>query len=399
MGFFGKIKNILFEEEEEFEDSMPVFTKTEDKVNEKKEEVKEEVSSKQEPPIKVTNGSRFRNVKRDIDISLDEKDVLEDINGGNSISSLQEEVKLPKKKEEDSKSVFQSFDVDEFERLNSRINKNENSKKTNTHSNVKSSYNDNVNRTRRTNNHFSSTVSSRDVSKRNLNLSSTGNSTSTIRKPFVPSPVISPVYGILDKNYKKSDIVDKKHVDNKSFSKNNFDNNTQIEDFDVNLDYVRRKAFGAIDNAIEKKKEETEIDDIDLFNEVTPIQDPIVDTVSEVESEIVIDDVGVDDSIDLEVSQEAKEQYEEEKDFNDLKVEPVEEKEDHSSRTAKVLEDMEKTSTLQILDDIEKELNSIKPISKNDEDDSQKEDDNDTLETDLFNLIDSMYEEGEEDHD
>ena len=53
---------------------------------------------------------------------------------------------------------------------------------------------------------------------------------------------------------------------------------------------------------------------------------------------------------------------------------------------------------MQILDDIEKELNSIKPITK-DKDETvteEKKDDNDTLEDDLFNLIDSMYEEGEE---
>ena len=63
---------------------------------------------------------------------------------------------------------------------------------------------------------------------------------------------------------------------------------------------------------------------------------------------------------------------------------------------ARALEDLEKTSTLQILDDIEKELNSIKPISKNEE---KKDEDDDTLEDDLFNLIDSMYEGGDEEDD
>ena len=66
-----------------------------------------------------------------------------------------------------------------------------------------------------------------------------------------------------------------------------------------------------------------------------------------------------------------------------------------------MLDELEKTSTLQILDDIEKELNSIKPISnKFDMEDDISDDslkNNDTLENDLFNLIDSMYEEGEED--
>ena len=71
----------------------------------------------------------------------------------------------------------------------------------------------------------------------------------------------------------------------------------------------------------------------------------------------------------------------------------------------KVMDDLEKTSTLKILDDIEKELNSIKPISKEAEDEENKEIKehekslDDTLENDLFNLIDSMYEEGDEEDD
>ena len=56
-----------------------------------------------------------------------------------------------------------------------------------------------------------------------------------------------------------------------------------------------------------------------------------------------------------------------------------------------------------ILDDIEKELNSIKPINKDisvDTDDEELTTNNtDTLEKDLFNLIDSMYVEGEEEDD
>ena len=49
-----------------------------------------------------------------------------------------------------------------------------------------------------------------------------------------------------------------------------------------------------------------------------------------------------------------------------------------------------------------KELNSIKPISRDAEVEEEVEvrpTKDDTLEKDLFNLIDSMYEEGEEDED
>ena len=57
--------------------------------------------------------------------------------------------------------------------------------------------------------------------------------------------------------------------------------------------------------------------------------------------------------------------------------------------TLAALDEVEKTSTLKILDDIEKELNDIEPVAKKDNLDN-------TLESDLFNLIDSMYEKGEE---
>lgn len=56
-------------------------------------------------------------------------------------------------------------------------------------------------------------------------------------KPFCPSPIISPVYGILDKNYKKEDVVNK--VRN--------DLHDTIPDFDA----IRKKAYGTLEDDIE----------------------------------------------------------------------------------------------------------------------------------------------------
>ena len=52
---------------------------------------------------------------------------------------------------------------------------------------------------------------------------------------FKPSPFISPVYGILDKNYKKEDLI----VSN--------DNKKEID-----VDIVRKKAFGTLEEDLEK---------------------------------------------------------------------------------------------------------------------------------------------------
>ena len=57
---------------------------------------------------------------------------------------------------------------------------------------------------------------------------------------FRPSPIISPIYGILDKNYKKEDVKEKRDVHiSSSYSRNS-----------LNVDDIRNKAYG------DKKKEE-----------------------------------------------------------------------------------------------------------------------------------------------
>ena len=61
-------------------------------------------------------------------------------------------------------------------------------------------------------------------------------------KGFKPSPIISPVYGVLDKNYRKEEVVTKKEV-KLTTGKTNFD-----------LDTVRNKAFGNDDEEISDKK-------------------------------------------------------------------------------------------------------------------------------------------------
>ena len=75
MGLWGKIKNVLFEDDEEIVEEMPVYTKED--VEEKKEvEVKKEPIV-EEKPIEVSNHPTFNNVKRDIYMPF-EDDVLEE---------------------------------------------------------------------------------------------------------------------------------------------------------------------------------------------------------------------------------------------------------------------------------------------------------------------------------
>ena len=56
------------------------------------------------------------------------------------------------------------------------------------------------------------------------------------RKIFKPTPIISPVYGILDKNYHKEDIVSRNEVKTPELSP---------------IDTVRNKAYGTLEDELE----------------------------------------------------------------------------------------------------------------------------------------------------
>lgn len=82
---------------------------------------------------------------------------------------------------------------------------------------------------------------------------------------FKPSPIISPIYGVLDKNYKREEIREKKEVRISSFSRDELD-----------VDAVRRKAYGDLTDELQEfpreRSFESPLDDeenllVDLSNE------------------------------------------------------------------------------------------------------------------------------------
>ena len=87
------------------------------------------------------------------------------------------------------------------------------------------------------------------------------------KKIFKPTPIISPVYGILDKNYHKEDIVSRNEV--------------RVEEKENPIDSVRNKAYGTLEDDLENtlfgtnsilfkkdepKEEVTEVNDDILTN-------------------------------------------------------------------------------------------------------------------------------------
>ena len=86
------------------------------------------------------------------------------------------------------------------------------------------------------------------------------------KKNFRPSPIISPVYGVLDKNYKKEDIGPRREKQVRSYPKEEH----------LNVDDIRKKAFGTLEDELEntligKKNnfiEEPIESEIDIFKEL-----------------------------------------------------------------------------------------------------------------------------------
>lgn len=158
----------------------------------------------------------------------------------------------------------------------------------------------------------------------------------TEKKKFKPSPIISPVYGILNQDYKAEDIVKK-------------DNNTS----NIDIESVRKKAFESQPHVEEEK--------------VEMIDEPVVTFFEEKET------------VKLK-EMPKRENY---KSIDDLL-------EDASDEI--VLEDTLEIPKTNNLDAIEEELEKLEVDSKD-----KEKDIDDTLDNDLFELIDSMYDNREED--
>ena len=213
---------------------------------------------------------------------------------------------------------------------------------------------------------------------------------------FKPSPIISPIYGILDKNYKKEDVVQKKDVRiTTSYSRSR-----------VSVDDVRNKALGVdMNEKIIKQPQETtfEIDDTEDDNLLVDLTDekgkPEVKELTMGDALEYFQDLGLEYNVDYVDASKKNSQprrfnrTEEEKDSKpsigevlkrEVKPKAVaEETEQHAD------EDTFKLNTKAM--DEENENKKTTPIIKDESNASSKDmqDDDDNL----FDLIDSMYEE------
>lgn len=218
------------------------------------------------------------------------------------------------------------------------------------------------------------------------------------KKSFRPSPIISPVYGVLDKNYKKDDITSKE-VTSSSYRSDK-----------VTVDDIRNKAYGVLEDDLESNlldnpivvENEKEEASIDIFEEL--------ETREAKNKNLLTEDYEIKDSLSEEL-QKQKQQIEEINEIIKNTISPDKEKVT-SRKIDNILEELDEIEELipskEEKDDIKEEIiendDNIEKTENNLEEKEEimntleeNEDNKDELEeSDLFNLIDSMYEKRDE---
>lgn len=176
---------------------------------------------------------------------------------------------------------------------------------------------------------------------------------------FKPSPIISPIYGILDKNYRKEDVKEKKDIRITGYTRSN-----------MNVDDIRAKAYGS-----EKEKEEKQEDNIFEIEKEAEAEDNVMVDLSD-RSKPEVKELTMGDA----------EEY-----FEDLGLEYNVDYVDVSTDRSKLKnnDDIEELKE-EVIDDTpnqKEEPNEASDVRIEAEKETEPDDDN------LFDLIDSMYEE------
>ena len=191
---------------------------------------------------------------------------------------------------------------------------------------------------------------------------------------FKPSPIISPIYGILDKNYKKDDVVQKKEVRLSSvYSRGN-----------LSVDDVRDKAYGRHENSETNvlgtqptpKFEEESDEDENLLIDLNDEKKPKVKEITVGDAVEYFQDLGLEYNVDyVDASKEKQTQKTEDTIEEEIKEELEKEVPNSDSKKEQNVVD----------NNVEKKDYEVKEESGT----TTTLDDDDNL----FDLIDSMYKE------
>ncbi len=200
-------------------------------------------------------------------------------------------------------------------------------------------------------------------------------------KKFRPTPVISPVYGVLDKNYKTDEVVSKEED---SYA-------IQRSSKKVDFEAVRKKAYGTLSDDIKNNmlcencellKEIKVSKKIERLSEEDLLYNMTVDDEDEVKKE--------DTNKDITLEQ-AKENYE---DFGvTYELPPKRSRDDDEVKIVNHAEEEVVGEKVEVTEPVIEKENKNIVIEEEKKEDKKSELE---LTDDLFNLIDSMYKERDE---
>ncbi len=182
-------------------------------------------------------------------------------------------------------------------------------------------------------------------------------------KVFKPSPIISPIYGILDKDYKKEEVAERTVT------------SEPLTSTVTTYDTVRRKAYGTLEDDLE--------DTLNSMNKITTT------------------------SINIKMEEKPVKEAKEVKEEINEKTQNIE---DLITRIEETTNDIDRTLSIGQLEDTAELENfeedndaviggpepEVEPKVEEKEDELDRTMTDSTLEHDLFNLIDSMYDDKED---
>lgn len=215
------------------------------------------------------------------------------------------------------------------------------------------------------------------------------NDAESTKKPFTVTPVISPVYGILDKNYKAEDIEEKRELISKTNSG------------------VKPRMFGPVSYNDEPlpmtKKSESPLKK-DLVELNTTINELINDSVTSEDVQKAVSEKKdyykegeIEKDIPLSIEVPDDDEIIKTDNYDDYDATSIENEYIGNNNIEDAFDSTDEYKRINEVDDLKEPLDNTEPsidieqlIDKKDDDDDDQ-DLNNTIETDLFNLIDSMY--------
>ena len=154
------------------------------------------------------------------------------------------------------------------------------------------------------------------------------------KKVFKPTPIISPVYGILDKNYHKEDIVSRNET-----RTNNYEKSVN----ESSIDAIRNKAYGTLEDELENTlfgsnsilfKRDTKEDELEIKEVSDDVLTDLTDDISRELDELLIrKERYIDDIEEIDDVEELEDLVE---NITDTKEEVVEEPIDDYEEDVKV---------------------------------------------------------------